>query len=432
LSATLWTFVIGVPLAVGLLALIKVGPLHGSPLERYVHHPVEMVEVLLFSCAMAALGVKLAAGLRERRACRLELLPPWDGRAVPVSEAAGLRAGVHERHGRWRSSYVLRRVDAVLDYVVGRGSADGLDDQLRALADSDALAQENSYALIRFITWAIPILGFLGTVLGITTAIAGVTPEVLEKSLSSVTDGLAVAFDSTAVALALTMLTMFVSFLTERLEQAVLESVDHYAEVQLAHRFERGGADGGAFIDVVRQNTQVLLKATEQLVQQQAAVWANALTSARQHWDEAGRRDQHQLTDALAAALDCTLETHQQRLAALEHQVEARGGALLERLAELANAIREAGHTQQESLARVLDGVTAQTAALARLQDDGKQLVRLQDLLHHNLAALHGAGAFEQTLHSLTAAVHLLTARVAPGAAGPTANRLGQRPGTAA
>src|SRR5439155_26266074 len=127
-----------------------------------------------------------------------------------------------------------------------------LDDQLRAVADTDALALDNSYALVRFITWAIPILGFLGTVLGITKAIANVTPEVLEHSLSGVTNGLSLAFDTTAVGLALTMATMFLSFVVERLEQSVLERVDHFAEVQLAHRFERGGTSGG---ESLRQHT---------------------------------------------------------------------------------------------------------------------------------------------------------------------------------
>src|SRR5438270_597962 len=80
------------------------------------------------------------------------------------------------------------------------------------LADADAEGLETSYGLVKIITWAIPILGFLGTVLGITKAIAGVNPEVLEKNLNSVTDGLAEAFDTTASALALTMVVMFFSF----------------------------------------------------------------------------------------------------------------------------------------------------------------------------------------------------------------------------
>src|SRR5205085_5071560 len=121
-----------------------------------------------------------------------------------------------------------------LDFLKNRGSARGLDDQLRALADEDALALDGSYSLTRFITWAIPILGFLGTVLGITGAISGVTPEVLENSLSTVTDGLALAFDATALGLALTMTTMFLSFLVERAEQNILASVDRFVENQLA------------------------------------------------------------------------------------------------------------------------------------------------------------------------------------------------------
>src|SRR5205085_11744944 len=151
-----------------------------------------------------------------------------------------------------------------LDFLKNRGSARGLDDQLRALADNDALALDGSYSLTRFITWAIPILGFLGTVLGITKAISGVTPEVLEQSLSSVTDGLALAFDATALGLALTMVTMFAGFVVERAEQGVLEAVDRYAADQLAHRFERPGGGQGQALAAVQQNTRLVLEGLRQ------------------------------------------------------------------------------------------------------------------------------------------------------------------------
>src|SRR5205807_893699 len=108
-----------------------------------------------------------------RAACGHDVLPPWDGRPVPASDAGTLRSGLHQLGGRLRQTYLGRRIAAVLDFVAGRGSAADLDDQLRTLADTDAVALEGSYSLVRFITWAIPILGFLGTVLGITKAIAG-------------------------------------------------------------------------------------------------------------------------------------------------------------------------------------------------------------------------------------------------------------------
>src|SRR5262249_52977241 len=143
--------------------------------------------------------------------------------------------------------------------------------------DNDAVAQENGFALVRFITWAIPILGFLGTVIGITGAIGGVTPEVLEESLSAVTDGLSEAFDATALALGLTMVLMFVSFLVEKQEQALLVTVDDLVEHQLGHRFQRDGADTGPFLDVIRQSSEALSASVEGLVKKQADVWAAAL-----------------------------------------------------------------------------------------------------------------------------------------------------------
>ncbi len=168
-----------------------------------------------------------------------------------------MREYLAQQPSRVQNTYLARRVDNVLEFVESRGSANELDDQIRTLADNDVMTQEGSYSLLRFITWAIPILGFLGTVLGITHAIKGVTPEVLEKSLSGVTDGLATAFDSTALALFLTMILMLCSSLVERLEQGILEKVDAFVDAALTHRFERSGPESGQFVDALRQNTQV-------------------------------------------------------------------------------------------------------------------------------------------------------------------------------
>jgi hypothetical protein len=403
--ATFAAFGLGLPVAAGLLYLLHFGPLRQTPLFRYVSHPVECVEVTLFCCALGALLAKLAGWAAERRAFRYDVLPDWDGAPVPAAEAAGLLATLDRLPRRVQSTWLVKRVEAVLDFLCRRGSAADLDDQLRALADNDALAVENSYALIRFITWAIPILGFLGTVLGITEAIAGVTPEVLEQSLSSVTDGLALAFDTTAVALALTMVIMFLSYVTDRAEQGVLEAVDRYADRQLAHRFARTGPDGGAFVEVVRENTQVLLRATEQLVRRQAELWAKTLAEVHDSQAAAGQR----LTVALEAALERTLHSHAQRLAAAEQQAGDRSARVL------------------EQVARVAAGMAAQADALAGLQEGERQLLQLQELLAQNLEALAGAGTLDQAVHSLTAAVHLLTAR----AAGPGRGSTG-RPGVAA
>ena len=277
-STTLAAFLIGLPIAAGILGFLHFGPLKDDPvISRYVKHEVENVEVVLFSCALGTLLGKLWQMRRERAICRRHIFPAWDGKPLPVSEAAPLLATVRKLPRGLQRTYLAQRIGSVLDFLAQRGGAEELDDQLRTLADNDAMALEGSFALTRFITWAIPILGFLGTVLGITGAIAGITPEVLDKNLGAVTDGLSYSFDATALALSLTMITMFCSFLVERLEQGVLEQVDHFVDRELAHRWVRGNADSAPYLEAVHQNSQVLLDATSKLVTMQAEIWARAL-----------------------------------------------------------------------------------------------------------------------------------------------------------
>jgi hypothetical protein len=416
----------GVPCAVAVLCLIHFTSVAHTEVARYVHNPVEWVEVLMFCCAASALAAKVWQHGRERRAGRYELLPPWDGNPVPVAEAGKLLAGLNRLPAGLHRTWLVRRVAAVLDFLCRRGSAAELDDQLRALADGDSVALENSYSLIRFITWAIPILGFLGTVLGITMAISGVTPEKLETGLNQVTDGLAIAFDATALALGLTMLTMFLSFVVDRLEQGALEDVDRYVDRHLAHRFERSGGKGGDVLGVVREHTQVLLRANEELVRRQAEVWARTIEEADHRRTEEAKRHEERFSGALEAALERTLRAHAEQVAALQRQAVQDSTRLLERLAGLAETVRATGQEQQAALRQVAEGVAAQAKVLGQLQSGEKHLLRLEQELNQNLTALAGAQAFEQALHSLTAAVHLLTSRVQ---AEPRPSRLGTRPG---
>ena len=430
-NTTLAAFMIGLPLAAAVLAGVRFGAERLDALRElahYVSNPVECVEVVLFCCAISALGAKVLRNRVERRACRIDVLPPWDGRPVPPAEAPKLLAALRKQPRRILNTFLGQRVAAVLEFLYQRGAADELDDQMRTLADNDVVSMEGGFALTRFITWAIPILGFLGTVLGITTAIHGATPEVLEKSLSSVTDGLSYAFDATALALALTMITMFLSFLVERDEQGVLDAVDRAIDRGLAHRFQRVGADAGPFAQAVQQNTQAMMEAMGQLVQKQAEVWARTVAEMDRRSEEMHAKPREQFVGAVESALEKTLETHAKRLATLEGKTTEQTGKLLQQMAALAAAVRDTGREQQATLVRVAEGVAAQASVLGRLQEGESNLVHLQAVLHQNLAALANASSFEQAVHGLTAAAHLLTARTAAQSGGPVppAPRLGK------
>src|SRR5260370_42453363 len=81
------------------------------------------------------------------------------------------------------------------------------------------------------------------------------------------------------------------------------------------------------------------------------------------------------------------------------------------RMSALGNAIRETGRERRDSMSKLSACLSGPMETLAKVQEGEKHLIRLQEVLNQNLSALSGAGAFEQAVNSLTAAIHLLTAR---------------------
>jgi hypothetical protein len=131
-----------------------------------------------------------------------------------------------------------------------------------------------SYAFVRFMVWAIPILGFIGTVLGISDAIgsfseamtrvqnaADLTVE-LQRSLPGVTTGLAVAFDTTFIALVVSLPLVLVMTRLEKHEDNYLSELDELwlgtVAPRLAGRVRKlegdtaAPAEGGAVEDELR------------------------------------------------------------------------------------------------------------------------------------------------------------------------------------
>jgi biopolymer transport protein ExbB/TolQ len=428
-SAISYTF--GVPAAFGLLHLIDSGMFDDAGVAHYTRFPVQKTAVMLFCCAVCGLAGKLLRYLRERVACAKSPLPEWDGKPMPPAQVGALQQQLALQPASAQSTFIGRRVRAVLDFVACRGSANDLDDQIRCLSDNDAIALEGSYALLRFITWAIPIIGFLGTVLGITGAISNIDPAALasDTGLTGVTQGLSEAFDTTALALFLTMILMFLSYLVERLEQGVLASVDRYVDDELTHRFARTRSEAvpgnSAGVD---QHTQVMLGATQQLVEKQVALWGAAVEKTEQ----LGSKQQERMATAIGQALEFALTRYGKRLAEMEEGLLTRNQALIASVGQLANALRDTGREHQLTLARLIDGLGAQVETLTKVQTGEAELLRVQELLGQNLALLAGANTFEQAVQSLSAAVHMLTARAAaPQTPQTPALRIAPRSGAA-
>jgi hypothetical protein len=203
------------------------------------------------------------------------------------------------------------------------------------------------------------------------------------------------------------------TYLVERLEQGLLQEVDRLVDRHLAHRFQHDAGPSGSAVAVIQESTAALTRSVEGIVTRQAELWAGTLHEPERRAQATYQHMTEGLVAGVQQALERTLTLHEQRLAALEQQSLQGSAQLMQQLAGLAVAVRDTGREQQQSLVKVAEGIAAQAAILARIQEDEKNIVHLQAVLHQNLAALASASSFEEAVHSLTAAVHLLTSRAA-------------------
>jgi biopolymer transport protein ExbB/TolQ len=86
--------------------------------------------------------------------------------------------------------------------------------------------------MVRYIAWAIPAIGFIGTVRGIGMALSEAYRAV-EGDIAGVTDALGVAFNSTLVALLLSIVLMFLVHQLQLAQERLVLGAQSYCEDRL-------------------------------------------------------------------------------------------------------------------------------------------------------------------------------------------------------
>jgi biopolymer transport protein ExbB/TolQ len=393
-SPLLW----GGAIAFAFFALIHGGVITDANVIRYLAgHWVEYAEVTLFCIGLAALAIRGADIVGQMRRVGTSLLGPVPAGGEDPAAAVDLVAALPADE-----AHLPRRLRESLDLVVRTGSADGLEDHLKYLSDIDAARASQGYGLVRFIVWAIPILGFLGTVIGITVAIACLSPTQLEN-ISGVVAGLGTAFDTTATALGLSMVLMFLQFAVDRYEQKLLARVDEAAWTGLAGRFQSVD-EGDATALAVARLGDVMAQGAGRLLESQEDAWRALERTASGGIQQLVAQGSEAFSRTLATTLDRSLATWAASLASANDQAAAQRE---DRWTKAAESLATAIH----GLERHQGALGRQAELLAGVVEATRDIATLERTLESNLSLLSATGRFEETLTTLAAAVHLLSAR---------------------
>ena len=192
------------------------------------------------------LGVKAWLLVSQRRVLDLDLLPEAIAAKITPANASIFASHLRELAASTPRSFLVERLERALEHFRIRRTTRDVVEQLGSQAQLDAGAVESSYTMVRVFIWAIPILGFIGTVLGISSAVAGfsdsvaeaVDLEVMKHSIGAVTSGLCVAFDTTLLALVMSIFIMFPASSLQKAEEDFLAHVEVYCDEQLGRRLD--------------------------------------------------------------------------------------------------------------------------------------------------------------------------------------------------
>jgi biopolymer transport protein ExbB/TolQ len=393
--------------AIGFYTLIHNGTLSDPFFKRYfTAHWTLYLEVILFFIGVAELLLRAFDTADQKAHLSKPLLGPLPEQPLPAEAARGLVEQLAALPNKLQQGYLPNRVRAALESICRKGSAEDLDDELKYLSETDAATAHGNYAMMRIIIWAIPILGFLGTVIGITMAIGSLNPQNLEASLDEVTFGLGVAFDTTALALVLSMALMFGQFFVDRLESRLLSKVDSRATAELAGRFELIGTNRDPHVAAISRMSEMVLAATDKLVEKQAEIWQKTIDAAHHRWNDLTSSAQQHLEGSLVKALSRTAQTHAEHLAVVEAQSTERNRKHWSRVTKALVESTQTVRTQHVELVR-------QGEILLQVVEATGQVTRLEETLNRNLASLAGSQHVQDSLLNLGAVLQLLNARLA-------------------
>lgn len=201
--------------------------------------------VVFLTCwSLAILGLKFLKLRLQRRSLDLQLIPDEPGFTVSTVSAEQVLRTIHEQVDDPRYFMLTNRVVMALSNLKNLGRVGDVDEILRSQASQDESAMETSYSLVQGFVWAIPVLGFIGTVLGLSAAIGGFSSVLktvddvtqISESLQGVTAGLATAFDTTLIALIAALIIQIVMVVMKKAEEEFLDEALEYGIQKIVGR----------------------------------------------------------------------------------------------------------------------------------------------------------------------------------------------------
>jgi biopolymer transport protein ExbB/TolQ len=189
-------------------------------------------EIVLMLWALAIIGQKALTMRREQALFQRDLVALGEGMRILPEDAHGHARTIQALPEPERSALLPRGLLAALHRFGATGSIADASASAHSVCEGEADRLDSELSLLRYVAWAIPAIGFIGTVRGIGDALAQ-AHRAMQGDLSGVTAGLGTAFNSTLVALLLSLLLMFLLHHLQSEQERLVRDAESYLDERL-------------------------------------------------------------------------------------------------------------------------------------------------------------------------------------------------------
>ena len=193
--------------------------------------------LILMLWAMSLMGYKAMLATRERRVIEMDLIPLSHGTSILPEDTREYSRPVQALTTLQQSYLLPRALLTALHRFRSTRNIQDVSNSVKAVCMSESDRLDSELSMIRYIAWAIPSIGFLGTVRGIGQALDQ-AHKAVQGDIAGVTQSLGIAFNSTFVALLISIVVMFMLHQLQLTQERQVLDCEDYCDNRLIRHLQ--------------------------------------------------------------------------------------------------------------------------------------------------------------------------------------------------
>ena len=187
---------------------------------------------ILMLWAFAIMTMKAQMAINERKLLQEDLIPLQQGLRITPKDTTDYMRQLANLAEAKQNLLLPRILTNALNRFATTKSVQDVSTSTHTMVESEADRLESELSMIRYIAWAIPSIGFIGTVRGIGAALS-LAHRAVDGDISGVTQNLGIAFNSTFIALLISIVIMFLVHQLQLMQERQIFETENYCDQNL-------------------------------------------------------------------------------------------------------------------------------------------------------------------------------------------------------